>query len=135
MRAAALLSLLLVAGCAGDGVELEEYTIGDVARQRTHCAAADPVLRARSGEGLPRRGDTDRDRVERVLAQTRSELLAAHDGVDAAVVERNGQVVDQASPVSAADDYQILVTISGDALCPLAPVLWSGVPVLFFRER
>lgn len=137
MRIAAAILLLVLASCSGAELETESYSIGENSFMRTHCSAADPALAASTPDLLPQQGQTDTDRVSRVLEESRSELLAAHDGIDAVVVARNGQVWTSSGAgirfVESADSL-ILMTISGDALCPVAPVVWNGVPVAFFRD-
>lgn len=129
---------VLTGACTASDIELESYSIGDTAFVRTHCAVADPVLRAESADALPQRGQTELDRVTTVLAESRSELLAAYDALDAAVVARRGQVWTTAGDglvrIEDADDYLIVITISGDALCPTAPISWNGVPIAVFRD-
>ncbi len=136
MRAVAIALLLLITACGTNEVELETYELGDTTKIATHCAVADPVL-AGSAEGLPSIAQTQPDRVARVLAETRAELLAAYDGVDARVAPRNGQVFSGpagAATVKEVEDSLIVVEISGEALCPTAPTFWNGVPVAFYRE-
>lgn len=128
---------VLVAACSSAELELETYQLGEVTSVATHCAVADPVIAADSADALPGRGQTDLDRVESILAESRDELLEAYDGVEALVVPRNGQVWSNLGGVVTivdAADYQILVTISGDAGCPTAPIFWNGVPLLFYRD-
>jgi len=137
MRIALVALLLLVAGCADAEVELETYELGDVSKIATHCAVADPILRSVSGEGLPSIAATQSERVSRVLAETRTELLEEYDGVAAVAVPRNGQVFSGpagAATVKDAEDSLIVVEISGNALCPTAPTFWNGIPLAFFRE-
>lgn len=137
MRLAVPVFALIIAACSSGEITLESYVLGDVTRIATHCAVADPVIAADSADGLPLRGQTDLQRVEDVVAQSRVELLEAYSGVDATVVARDGQVwSNRGGVVTIADaaDYQILVTITGDAQCPTAPEFWNGVPLLFYRE-
>lgn len=137
MRKLVVVVLIVVGACSNSDIELESYAIGDVTLVRTHCATADPVLRSDRPDALPPQGQTDTDRVTRILMESRDELLAANQGLDAVVVPRRGQVrVSTGAGLAAveADDSMILVTIDGDGLCPVAPVDWNGVPIAFFRD-
>lgn len=128
----------LLAACSSSELALETYEIGTTTRVRTHCAAADPVLASPQPDALPKRGQTELTRVEAVLVNSEADLLATYSALEVVVVPRNGQVWTSAGSglVSVVDaaDYQILVTIPGDGLCPTAPESYDGIPVGFFRE-
>ena len=137
MRVLVVFLVVAATGCSSAELELETYSIGDTSFMRTHCSAADPVLGASTPDGLPQQGQTDTDRVSRILDESKSELLATHEGIDAVVAPRNGQVWRSTGAglrLVEATDSLILLTISGDALCPIEPVVWNGVPVAFFRD-
>jgi hypothetical protein len=116
---------------------LPTYQIGDHVLVATDCPAADPLLRSSIGDGLPRKGQTDRERVERILEGTRDDLIATFGATDIIMVPRNGQV--WAGPgngdytIEDALDYQLRVTLGPESPCPQAPFLWEGIPVEFVR--
>lgn len=138
MRWLLVVLVVLSGACANGELELETYAIGDTDYVRTHCAVADPILRAESPDALPQRGQTDVERVAAVLAESREELLDAFDGTRAEIAARNGQVWSNSGngviQIEDAVDFLIVVTISGEALCPTAPVSWNGVPIALFRD-
>lgn len=137
MRLGMAALLVFIAACGTAEIELETYELGGATKIATHCAVADPILASSNPDGLPPIAQTQTHRVARVLAETRDDLLQDFDAVDARVVARNGQVWSgPAGAVTIKDvqDSMILVELSGDALCPTAPVFWSGVPLAFFRE-
>jgi len=137
MRIVFTVLVLILAACGTAEFEFETYELGDTTKIATHCAVADPILADVHADGLPTIAQTQPDRVARILAETRAELLEEYDGVEALVAPRNGQVLSGpagAATVKDAADSLIVVEISGNALCPTAPTFWNGIPVAFFRE-
>lgn len=137
MRWISSLLVFVVVACGAGEIEFETYQLGEVTKIATHCAVADPVLAGASADALPQLIQTQPDRVRNVLQESRAELLAAFEAVDAQVAPRNGEV--WSGPAGAAtirqtDDLLIVVELNGDALCPTAPTSWNGVPLAFFRE-
>ncbi|MCP4306947.1 MAG: hypothetical protein GY788_19130, partial [bacterium] len=90
------------------------------------------------GDGLPKKGQTDKERVDTILAETKDDLIDTFEAIDATVIPRNGQVWDGPGngtyTIQDVPDYQIRVTLGPDAPCPQAPQSWNGIPVVFFRE-
>ncbi len=117
---------------------LTTYAIGETVLIKTDCPVADEILRSDIGDGLPKKGQTDKDRVDAVFAETKNDLIDTFDAIDARVIPRNGQVWDGPGngtyTIEDVPDYQIRVTLGPDAPCPQAPQSWNGIPVVFFRE-
>ncbi len=117
---------------------LATYNIGDTVWIRTDCPIANGVLRSSGGDGLPRKGQTDKQRVDTVLADGKEALTESFGAVDVRVIPRNGQVWDGPGDgvytIENAPDYQIRVTLGPNSPCPSSPYSWNGIPVLFFRE-
>ncbi len=117
---------------------LTTYAIGETVLIKTDCPVADQILRSDIGDGLPKNGQTDKDRVDEVFAKTSQDLVDTYGAVEAQVVPRNGQVWDDPGngtyPIQDVPDYQIRVTLGPEAPCPQAPQSWNGIPLVFFRE-
>ncbi len=117
---------------------LTTYAIGETVLIETDCPVADEILRSDIGDGLPRKGQTDKERVDEVLAETKDDLIDTFEAIDAKVIPRNGQVWDGPGngtyTIEDVPDYQIRVTLGPEAPCPQAPQSWNGIPVVFFRE-
>ena len=115
----------------------ETYSVGDNLYIRTDCPAADPILRG-GADGLPREGQTARERVATLVANHRSSLLASFNAVEVVIVPRNGQVWTGPGNgeyrIVDAEDYQIELIIAAEVDCPDAPYFWNGIPVLFTRH-
>lgn len=115
----------------------ETYASGGNVLIRTDCPGADDVLRSPLGDGLPRKGQTEKQRVETVLAATGDDLVNTFGAIATDVVPRSGQVwsgpKDGEYTIEEAADYMIGVTLETDAPCPAAPYSWEGIPVVFFR--
>ncbi len=114
------------------------YNVGDTVWIGTDCPIANGVLRANGGDALPKKGQTDKQRVDAVLAEGKDALIESLGAVDARVIPRNGQVWDGPGDgvytIEDVPDYQVRVTLGPDAPCPSGPYSWNGIPVLFFRE-
>lgn len=137
MRIAVAGLVLILGACSSSELVLDEYMIGTTTFVETHCSAADPVLRSSRADGLPLQGQTEPERVERIVIEARQEILTAYGAVDVLAVARNGDVRSNAGGVlttAEATDSQILVVLSGDALCPVAAGDWNGIPLVFYRE-
>jgi len=128
---------VLLSADAGTASALETYVVGGNVWIRTDCPAADDILRSDIGDGLPEKGQTDKERVETLLVGGKDALLESVGGLAAEAIPRRGQVWagpgDGDYTIEEADDYQIRVTQKPDAPCPAAPYSWNGIPVLFFR--
>ncbi len=114
------------------------YAIGETVLIQTDCPIADEILRSDIGDGLPKKGQTDKERVDTIFAETKDDLIDTFEAIDARVIPRNGQVWDGPGngtyTIQDVPDYQIRVTLGPDAPCPQAPQSWNGIPVVFFRE-
>jgi len=117
---------------------LTTYAVGDTVRIRTDCSIADQTLRSKSGDSLPKKGQTAKERVDGLLADAVVVFVDAFGALDVRVIPRNGQVWDGPGrgvyTVEDAVDYQFKVTLGPDSPCPAAPYSWNGIPVVFFRE-
>jgi hypothetical protein len=112
---------------------------------QTSCPEAD-VLITGGEDGLPRLGQTWKDRVEQmiVVEEVQAELAEAdfflgNPGVFAlSAVPRNGEVWDRDDNndvvVTHVADYMIEATIDDESACPSAPVSWNGIPVAYIKS-
>ncbi|MBT8208265.1 MAG: hypothetical protein HKN07_03875 [Acidimicrobiia bacterium] len=105
----------------------------------TNCpSAANLISGGRdAADALPKKGQTDRGRVESLLADAKSALVGTSGIVALRVIPRNGEVWDGPGngnyTVEAAEDYQYEVLLGPDGSCPNSPVLWNGIPLLYNR--
>jgi len=117
---------------------LTTYAVGNTVFIDTDCPSANPILRSDIGDGLPKKGQTEHERVERVLAENKDDLIDTFGAIDAIVVPRNGQVWEGPGngdyTIEDATDYQVMVTLGPDSVCPSGPYSWNGIPVVFFRD-
>ena len=141
--AIALVVVLGTTGCTkattpGASSLFETYTNAGNVMVRTDCPGADEMLRSPIGDGLPKKGQTDKQRVETVLAATGDDLVDRFGAIATDVVPRGGQVwsgpTDGEYTIEEATGYMIRVTLGTDLPCPAAPYSWEGIPVVFFRE-
>jgi hypothetical protein len=120
-----VLSIALVA-CTQAEATFDTYTEAGVEWIATDCPQADQALAGGSGDGLPMKGQTDRDRVEAFVAE---------NYVDASVVPRNGEVWDRADDGSVVlervSDFMLQVTIDSVSDCPSAPMSSNGIPIVY----
>ena len=120
-----MLSIALVA-CTQAEATLDTYTEAGVVWIATDCPQADHALAGGSGDGLPMKGQTDRERVE---------AFAAEHYQDASVVPRNGEVWDRTDDggvvLERVDDYMLQVTIDSVQDCPTAPMTSNGIPIVY----
>ncbi len=110
----------------------------------TSCPEAD-VLITGGENGLPRLGQTTKDRVEQVILveEVEAELAEAdfflgNPGVAAlSAVPRNGEVWDRDDNndvvVTHVADYMIEAIIDDESACPSAPGSWNGIPIAYFK--
>ena len=105
----------------------------------TDCPAAANLISGGvdAADALPKKGQTDRDRVESLLGEADAALVGTSGIVAIAMMRRNGEVWDGPGngvyTVEATEDYQFEVLLGPDAACPNAPVSWNGIPLLYNR--
>jgi hypothetical protein len=135
------IALLLVA-CGGDATSQPTYTLADGrAYSATDCPVAANLLIGGDDakDGLPRRGQTDRTRVEEMLNDVRDRFIGPTDVVEVRVIPRNGEVwyrLDNGDVVvEQVEDYQFEFILSADGSCPPSPYSINGVPVLYSRSE
>ena len=120
-----MLAIALVA-CTQAEATLDTYTEDGVVWIATDCPQADHALAGGSGDGLPMKGQTDRERVE---------AFASEHYQDASVVHRNGEVWDRTDDggvvLERVDDYMLQVTIDSVQDCPTAPMTSNGIPIVY----
>jgi hypothetical protein len=120
-----MLSIVLVA-CTQAEATLDTYTEDGVVWIVDDCPGADHALAGGSGDGLPMKGQTDRERVE---------AFAAEYYQDASVVPRNGEVWDRTDSggvvLERVEDFMLQVTIDGVQHCPTAPMTSNGIPIVY----
>ena len=129
--------LLFLVSCGSTG-SLETYALGPALFIETACPAADQILRADSGDPLPKLGQTERSRVEEIVRMDEAALLKAYRATEVVAIPRNGQVWDGPGngvyTIVDVEDYQIRITLRADAPCPQSPASWNGVPMVFYRS-
>jgi hypothetical protein len=109
---------------------------------KTSCPEADVMITG-GADGLPRLGQTWKDRVEQMIVVeevqaelAESDFFLGNPGVSAlSAVPRNGEVWDRDDNndvvVTHVADYMIEATIDDESACPSAPIVWNGIPVAF----
>jgi hypothetical protein len=120
-----MLSIALVA-CTQAEATFDTYTESGIEWIATDCPQADHALAGGSGDGLPMKGQTDRERVE---------AFAAEYYDDASVVPRNGEVWDRTDGggvvLERVEDFMLQVTIDSVQDCPTAPMSSNGIPIAY----
>ena len=93
--------------------------------------------RPQTADGMPAQGQTTRHRVEAVLRDKRTDILARCEGATAVAMEpgfgrvwegENGGVY---RIVETNDDYALIVTLRSARYIPAMPPSYDGVPVHF----
>jgi hypothetical protein len=117
---------IALGACTQAKATFDTYTEAGVEWIATDCPQADHALAGGSGDGLPMKGQTDRDRVE---------AFAAEHYADASVVPRNGEVWDRTDDgrvvLERIDDFMLQVTIDSVRDCPSAPMTSNGIPIVY----
>ncbi len=90
-----------------------------------------------AADGLPKKGQTDLERVESMLGDARAGFLIGPNAVEVNLIHRNGEVWDGPGngvyTVERVDDHQYEILLSTSGTCPTNPVSWHGVPLLYNR--
>lgn len=144
MVIAVVLLLAAVVGCtdtgsSSDGMGRPTYEADGRVYSVTDCPLAENLISGGydAADGLPKKGQTDKERVEALLADAQSYYVGQSGVVAVTVVRRHGEVWDGPGngdyTVEAAEDYQYEVLLSPDSPCPTAPESWNGIPLLYNR--
>ena len=105
----------------------------------TDCPAAANLISGGNdtADALPKKGQTDRERVESRLAEAENALVGTSGIVAITVIHRDGEVWDGPGngvyTVEAAKDYQYELLLGPDGSCPNSPRSWHGIPLLYNR--
>ena len=147
LSAGVVLAVVIV-GCSSTASPPEDmgrptYEVDGLVYFVTDCPETVSLVRGGGeiiGPPLPRKGLTDRERVESLLPVIRA---AYPETVEVNMILRNGEVWDGAfvgagTPhpeysVEAVADFQYELILSADAACPTHAVSWHGIPLLFNR--
>jgi hypothetical protein len=105
----------------------------------TDCPLAENLISGgyAAADGLPKKGQTDKARVESLLAEAQSYYVGSSGIVAVTLIRRNGEV--WAGPgngdytVETVEDYQYELLLGPDTPCPTAPTSWGGIPLLYNR--
>ena len=112
--------------CTEAEATFDTYTEAGVVWIADDCPQADHALAGGSGDGLPMKGQTDRERVE---------AFAAEYYEHASVVPRNGEVWDRTDDgvvvLERVEDFMLQVRIKSVQDCPAAPMASNGIPIVY----
>ncbi len=136
------LVLLLATACAStgnsDGMERPTYEADGRVYSVTDCPSAPNLIIGGydAADGLPKKGQTDQNRVEALLPDAQ-EFYSEPKVVAVSVIRRNGEVWngpgDGDYTVEKVDDYQYEILLAPDGRCPPSPRSFNGIPLLYNR--
>lgn len=115
------------------------FSSGGLVYSVTDCPAAPNLISGgdEAADALPKKGQTDRGRVESLFAEAESALVGSFDIVAVTMIHRDGEVWDGPGngvyTVEAAKDYQYELLLGPDGSCPNSPRSWNEVPLLYNR--
>ncbi len=103
----------------------------------TDCPAADILISGGedAADGLPKKGQTDQDRVQFLVTEYGDYFLDQSGVAAVNVTPRNGEVWagpgDGDFTVVEVEDFMVEVLIEDEQHCPSTPSSWNGIPVAY----